>query len=348
MAVAWHQSAGRDLAPPGRRAQGHARPPPPSGLGASGGGLGGGVDRATGFFRPPCVRAHCLEREGAAAASAAAGGGDLSGAGGAWPRWGCTPGGTRLAAGRALPRRGGCPAGRGVRAGSHWPAGRAPDPPSCVPGAGEWPGTSAPAPPREPPHSASQPATVVVDPPRPSSSPLRSPYRPPLGILSTSVVDAHRSPPLCPPRSLPAHHGVCGGYDRGAARRAAAVGAVVGLCAANEHGRRRCFVPPRVLHGRLCCPDVARVPGMVDRSMLSPGALVAIGPWVCGVDEGDVTSERVGHVVCPMWCCSCAGCIVGPWGNHLTFPCALLICFSLSRWMMRCCCVNRRSRRCCR
>lgn len=75
MAAAWHQSAGRDLAPPGRGARGQARPPPPSRQGASGGGLGGGGDRATGFFRPPCARAHCLEREGAATPSEAAGGG---------------------------------------------------------------------------------------------------------------------------------------------------------------------------------------------------------------------------------------------------------------------------------
>lgn len=306
------------------------------------GGVWGGSRRGCGprnrfFFRPHAPVRTASSGRGRPPPPRGRRGGGLSGAGGAWLRWGCTPGGTRLAAGRALPRRDGRPAGRGVRAGSHWPGGSAPDPPSRVPVAGEWLGTSASAPRRAQLQSAAQRTAVVVDPRRPSSPRPRSPYRPPHVIPSTSSVDAGRSPPLCPPRSIPAHHGVCSGYDRGAARRAAAVGAVVGLCAASEHGRRRCFVAPRILHGRLCCPDVARVPGMIDRSMLSPGAWVTIGPWACGVDEGDVASERVGHGGCPWSCCSCAGCIVGQWGSHLTSPCALLICLSLCRWMMRCC-----------
>lgn len=80
MASAWHQSAGRDLAPPGRGAQGQPRPPPPSRRGASGGGLGGGVDRATGFFSAP-MRPCALPRAGGDGRPlpAAAGGGACRG-----------------------------------------------------------------------------------------------------------------------------------------------------------------------------------------------------------------------------------------------------------------------------
>lgn len=129
-------------------------------------------DRATEFFRPPCPRAHCLERGGngrplrdrwgggavggwsGQAASGMHSRGGLGGRPGALPR-----------AAAAVP----CKARRACRT-PLWEG--APDLSSCVPGAREWPGTSAPAPLLEGPHYASHHTTVVLDPSWPSSSPL--------------------------------------------------------------------------------------------------------------------------------------------------------------------------------